>query len=386
MIRVGALLGASFVGLLVGAGLMISIDELTATPAPSNTAATDRLPLDTVADGVLLLWTPGGLPAGIDGDLTELPGVDAVTVVHGGLVSLVESRDANGQTVTSAPEDMVIPLDTIAVDPDTYAPFTPKPALGALDLEPTDAVLGATSARIRGVAVGSSLRLDDGTTLRVAGVVDDTVVGAAELVVAHSGSNRFGLAPRYALIRHRGERAETEHAIRQLLSDTAVRVRSAGETPFLRHGDAVLPQAFIKEQFGEFAITPGDTEFVQDETWETTNIINAEVPILGEVRCHRTLIESLRGAMAELEKRNLAFLVDADSFGGCWNPRFTRNHTGLSRHAWGAAVDLNAGKNPTGLESVQDPRLVEVMGGWGFTWGGNWLVPDPAHFEYLQPP
>jgi len=23
---------------------------------------------------------------------------------------------------------------------------------------------------------------------------------------------------------------------------------------------------------------------------------------------------------------------------------------------------------------------------WGFTWGGRWLVPDPAHFEYLRPP
>jgi hypothetical protein len=22
---------------------------------------------------------------------------------------------------------------------------------------------------------------------------------------------------------------------------------------------------------------------------------------------------------------------------------------------------------------------------WGFTWGGRWLVPDPAHFEYLRP-
>jgi hypothetical protein len=42
--------------------------------------------------------------------------------------------------------------------------------------------------------------------------------------------------------------------------------------------------------------------------------------------------------------------------------------------------------NPTGLASAQDPRLVEVMERWGFTWGGRWLVPDPAHFEWLRSP
>jgi hypothetical protein len=27
-----------------------------------------------------------------------------------------------------------------------------------------------------------------------------------------------------------------------------------------------------------------------------------------------------------------------------------------------------------------------VMTRWGFTWGGHWLVPDPAHFEFLRLP
>jgi hypothetical protein len=35
---------------------------------------------------------------------------------------------------------------------------------------------------------------------------------------------------------------------------------------------------------------------------------------------------------------------------------------------------------------VQDPRLVEIFQQWGFTWGGQWLVSDPAHFEYVRPP
>ena len=50
------------------------------------------------------------------------------------------------------------------------------------------------------------------------------------------------------------------------------------------------------------------------------------------------------------------------------------------------AVDLNAGANPTGLASVQDPRLVAVFARWGFTEGSGWLVPDAGHFEYVSPP
>jgi hypothetical protein len=50
------------------------------------------------------------------------------------------------------------------------------------------------------------------------------------------------------------------------------------------------------------------------------------------------------------------------------------------------AVDLNYAANPTGQVTIQDPRLVSIMERWGFTWGGNWLVPDAAHFEWVSPP
>jgi hypothetical protein len=31
-----------------------------------------------------------------------------------------------------------------------------------------------------------------------------------------------------------------------------------------------------------------------------------------------------------------------------------------------------------------DQRIVNIMGDWGFTWGGNWTVPDGMHFEFLR--
>lgn len=76
---------------------------------------------------------------------------------------------------------------------------------------------------------------------------------------------------------------------------------------------------------------------------------------------------ALFSAMNELRQRNLTGLVDPRAFGGCWNPRLIRADDGISRHAWGAALDLNVNANPTGLASAQDPRLVEVMQRWGST-------------------
>lgn len=54
----------------------------------------------------------------------------------------------------------------------------------------------------------------------------------------------------------------------------------------------------------------------------------------------------------------------------------------MSRHAWGVAVDLNYPANVRGRSPGQDPRLVEAFERYGFTWGGTWLIPDPAHFEW----
>jgi len=225
--------------------------------------------------------------------------------------------------------------------------------------------------------------------LTVAGVVDDALVGAAEVAVSRAGGRGVGLTrDRYALLAYRGGRAAVARAVRRALpAGLPVRLRGPGETPFFRAGDAVLPQAMVKERFGEFAWRPaGGGDFAQDPAWQAANLATGRVPILGRVRCNRVLLPALAGAMRELERHNLAGLVDPAAFAGCWNSRLTRSGTGVSRHAWGAAVDLNVAGNPTGLASAQDPRLVEVMERWGFTWGGRWLVPDPAHFEYLRPP
>jgi hypothetical protein len=152
----------------------------------------------------------------------------------------------------------------------------------------------------------------------------------------------------------------------------------------LRHGDGVLPTALLKQAFGEFAIRlVGGRDVEVDPAWEAVHIGTEDVAILGAVRCHLRMLPRLAGAMEELARRNLAHLVDVDAFAGCYVPRRIAVGQPLSRHAWGVAVDLNVGDNPRGSYSTQDPRLVEVMRAHGFTWGGTWLVPDPAHYEVV---
>jgi len=398
-LRLGA---AAVLGLALGAGVAFGLQRppsrsgaeragpsATSRVAAGGSATLPTRPATAPADRVLLAWTPGRLPAGLAGRVRRAPGVRAVTVVKGGRLDLAASADADGRAVDRPPRGMTIPLEAIAFDPATYTGFLPASARAAFrGLVPTEALLGATSARLRHLGPGGRLRLAGGRRLTVAGVVDDALVGAAEVAVSRAGGRAVGLTrDRYALLAYRGGRAAVAGAVRRALpGGLPVRLRGPGETPFFRAGDAVLPQAMVKERFGEFAWRPAGGGFVQDSAWQAANLAAVRVPILGRVRCNRVLLPALAGAMRELEQHNLAGLVDPAAFAGCWNSRLTRSGSGVSRHAWGAAVDLNVAGNPTGLASAQDPRLVEVMERWGFTWGGRWLIPDPAHFEYLRLP
>jgi hypothetical protein len=89
--------------------------------------------------------------------------------------------------------------------------------------------------------------------------------------------------------------------------------------------------------------------------------------------------------MKELQNKGLSGLVHSNA--GCYNPELLASKTTAPPgfHAYGAAIDINAPENAFGATPTQDPRLVAVMKHWGFNWGGDFLVPDGMHFEYLEP-
>jgi hypothetical protein len=346
--------------------------ERTVSGSSTTTTVDASLPATTTPRAeVYLVWSTGGLTEDLVHGLGRR--FDELSVVRGDAVEL------------DAEEGWVIPLDAVAIDPASHRVFDPEGSLTSL--RPGGVALSEASAEFRGLAVGDELMIE-GVAYEVTAITSDDIVGAAEVIFDRSDPDAPVATDRYALVSTDLARNEFEDVVRAMYDGPApLRIRSRGESPWLRHGDAVLPQVFIKSALGEFAYSNlTGSEFSQDPAFVAASIVTAEVPILGEIRCHETVVEMLAGAMGQLEGEGLAHLVDPAGFAGCWNPRYIRPTTGrssgISRHAWGAAVDLNAASNPLGSAGTQDQRLVEVMLEWGFTWGGDWLVPDPMHFEY----
>jgi D-alanyl-D-alanine carboxypeptidase len=357
------------------------------TVSSSITTTTARSVPTPSPDPVLLIWTSGGLPPGLAAEVAALAGVGEVTVVRGDQAAMVASS-IDGRVVEEHRDGWRIPLDTLAVEPATFASFVAEPAARPVrDLQAGEALLTQTSAELRGLSVGSRIELDGGG-VTISGIIDDLSGAGAELIVTADQAAALGIrTERYLLVRHTAPRSELERTIAErFLGGRAVRFRTPAETTWLRHGDAVEPNLFLKVAFGEFAFRDrGGRDVEISPDWVDRWIVTDQVPILGSVTCHRQVIEPLRAALRELSDAGLGHLVDPADFAGCFGPRRIASGQPLSHHAWGAALDLNVDGNPRGSFSTQDERLVDVMAHHGFTWGGAWLVPDPAHYEAPLP-
>lgn len=399
MSRAATLLSSLLLGLLVGAATVALPQDRPRPPRTADRAGGPHAPrpgsaappaaaaVPAPAGDLLLVWTAGGLPEGFADRVRNLPGVASAVEVRGDVADLHASTAGDGTPVDRPAGGWAIPLDAITADPAAFGAHVSRPAdIGTL--QPGQAVLGATAASLRNLGTGASLTLATNVTVTVAAVVDDVTVGGAEVLLHPSDAPAAAVTtPRYVLLHHRGGRAQIETALRSVAGSRSVRVRAPGETPYLRHGDAVLPQARIKAAFGEFAYRPaGDVAVAIEPEWVAEHIRTGSVPILGTVTCHRAILPTLRQAFGQLAADGLAHLIDPDQYAGCFSARRIAPGQALSRHAWGVAVDLNRSANPTGRGSRQDPRLVARLADAGFTWGGTWLVPDPMHFEYVQPP
>ena len=343
--------------------------------------------------GTFLAWTPGGLPPGLVDGIARLGIVRRSVVVESDVAWLTRSFASSGEVVDDPPDGYAIPLEVAAVDPRSYAWFLPPVDRGVIaELADGFGVLGRSSAELRGLGPGATLRFG-GTDVRISAVLPDELVGANEVLVSRTTAARLGVShDRYALIQPRGRpsRRTLERALRRLLPrGLPIQVRAPGETPYLRQGDAVLPEVKLKQLFGEFAAAPdaGRPGYLRiDPAWERTHIATERVPILGRVTCNVAIFPQLRGALRELVRRGLRDTIH--SYAGCFAPRYANRDptAGISHHAWGVAVDVNVPENPYGAPPRQDPRLVRVFERWGFVWGGRFIVPDGMHFEYRRPP
>jgi hypothetical protein len=369
-VLIAVVAAALIVAVVFARGSTLHVELSPATPSGSERLAPPH------GESLLLAWTSTGLPNGALSGVRTLVGVDAVTEVRGDDLRLTGTHDANGRSRLSLPRDAQIPIDALAVDPSGYARNLPADAARLVRALPRDgAILGATSARLRGIGVGGTLTFGTttarATTVRVTGVLDDSLVGAAEVVV-RTDSVLAVPTPRFLLIAYHGDRAELEVAVHDRWH-RPVRFRGPGETPYLRYGDAVLPQALVKARFGEFWYRFVDQRHVSiDPQWIARNIVTVDLPGIGRIACHRLVADDLRRAFADLA-------VATPTAAVAYQPQFIGFGLGLSRHTWGIGLSWR-GASAAGSKAID--RLDQA----GFRWGGRWLNPSPNYFEWVGKP
>jgi hypothetical protein len=147
---------------------------------------------------------------------------------------------------------------------------------------------------------------------------------------------------------------------------------------------AVLTGGSVAQAVGSFTYTVnGDGSVNPDPRWIAAYIRTEQVPILGAVRCNKSMLPQLRAALTDIVRNHLASKIHANEYGGCYVPRFIGHDPsqGLSFHTWGTAIDLNVPGNQRGTVGTIDRRVVEIFKRWGFNWGGTWRYTDPMHFE-----
>ena len=313
------------------------------------------------------------IPARVQRQLRELKGVKAVMPMSMASLSL------EGRTLTIA-----------SVDVDAYRRWTPQ----------STATAGAVWERLAGgeVMVDPSVgrRLEQPRGFLRLGTTDDapTVhIGAyapmaepVSAVITRPLGKRLGMPADNAMLVSTGRFTPSvlTDKMQKILGKTASLRVLALELDVDVTRTAVLTGTSAAEAVGSFRYKPLPSGRVTpDPAWVAANIRTEEVPLLGQVTCHRVMLPQLRAALEEVVSRGLASEIHPDEYAGCYYPRFIGYDPakGLSLHSWGIAVDLNVPGNQRGTEGEMSRAVVAIFKKWGFAWGGDWNYTDPMHFE-----
>jgi hypothetical protein len=357
---VTAMAGTSFV-LVSGSG-SVEVEPRRAIEVASSSKDV------SLFKGEVLVWADGGLSDDEVRRIRDSVRVAEISAVRTGFLPVASTDRAYP----------VIPVETMAVVPHAYAAAVGRSGDRLETQLQAGVVLSRTGAGLRKLRVGDPLELAGGRTLRVRGVVDDHVLGGYEAAISAERGKPLGISrAAYALVRPRGTLDTLRTSVTRLLGGRQLAFQVPGARPWFRAGNGTLPLAQVKYRFGEFAVRRL-ADPVPSPAWAAANLASRTIPVLGEVRCHRLILDDLSAAMADLQREDLAGLVDTAAFqrsGGCLRPEGTPR--ALSSGTWGIGFDLSAGGART------DPRLVAVMARHGFAWDGRWLGPRSGRFQWV---
>jgi hypothetical protein len=272
-----------------------------------------------------------------------------------------------------------IPMSAIGVDAQYAAPLLGPAA--TLALSSGQVVLGKGEATLRHVDVGAVLEVLgwDGQSHRVTvgAVIGDPRIGFNEIVLP---TGLFGFRRPIAVKLWGAPVGAMEAAVAATPAPNRIDVaRTYGSDD----ADDVSPLLRLKQVLGEPQYRPGRGDSVALHRAFSDNVVNARVPALGTVTCHRAILADLVGALDDIQRMGLG--GGLRTYSGCYNPRLVRGGDSggaLSRHSYGIALDVNTDANTFGGRVSMDPRIVDAFHRHGFAWGGTWARPDGMHFEW----
>src|ERR687898_2464159 len=123
MRRTALLAVAVGIGILVGAIATAAIQDSSDAPRVRREPAAKKATVPEPDERILLVWTSGGMAPDFAERVATLPGVVRVTAASGDLVNLTASCAADVRAVDTPASGFTIPIDALAFDTASYAPF-----------------------------------------------------------------------------------------------------------------------------------------------------------------------------------------------------------------------------------------------------------------------
>lgn len=296
-------------------------------------------------------------------------------------VGLEKVTDESGNDKLTSNKDYLYNLSVKTVEKDFVDYIYPKEISRKINSDLI--IISELTANLYSIQIGDIMHLvginGEPLEIIVGDIVPDSKLGWFEAVVNKDTGFKLGIYRNIQAIIW--DNKITENHLIEIYRNIKYKKIKVSDQNSKPNKNWVLPNALVKEMFGDFQIKERDgTWIVTDPKWRVANIQRIEMPIIGRATCHRLMWEPLRGALTQIEEEGLADTLSKEEFttsGGCYAPRrISRFDAGgsISRHAWGIAIDINT-------KSGYVPRVVEIFNSWGFAWGGTWTSPDEMHFE-----
>ncbi|MFM8553211.1 MAG: M15 family metallopeptidase [Acidimicrobiales bacterium] len=298
------------------------------------------------------------------------------------------------EVLMQQPKGWRIPMGTriLAVD---YVRATGGDAMADV-LSSGQVLMGENSALIRDAKVGDVVTLrDSGNGIRrftVGMIVANGYADGEDLIMSTADGLVMGVTKvsRVNFVGFaRPGRVVSELRARVGGIGSRYRLRTTWDPP---NPDATLGIATLKLRLGEFAFRPTDSDAIMvEDAWRASRIswLHKYGAITLRNNCHKLVVGAIEAAFRDIVKAGLGDRIDravSQRYGGCYVGRYNRLG-GLfgapSRHAFGAAIDLNTTTNQQWARPTMDCRVVRIFRRWGFAWGGNFWPTDGMHFEWV---